>query len=355
MFNLTYEMTNDCNMRCRYCYSVNKKRYISQEIMLKAFTLAIKEVKETNQDELYISFLGGEPLLTYKLIKKMVMIFNELGTKENIKIFYGITTNLTLLDCEILKFFIEHKFSIRTSIDGYKESHDKNRFMLNKGSSYDIWVEKIPLLKLYHKEMGQEVQISMVISPNSITTISENFKHIVSLGFTRIFTALETYSNWNESDLEIVKREYIKIVDFIFIEAKHGKKIYWNFLKPIQDVYQKKYKHFFCYAGKNSMYVKTDGNIYACSLCLKNKMKIGTVNEGFNQNRKKFIDYKRSVSEKCQKCKYLDVCVGVDCIAAKYELNNNFFDVPLFICYTTKMRDEIKVYIDRLIANTQQV
>lgn len=351
MFRLTFEMTNDCNMGCRYCYSVNRKRYISQEIMMRAFDLAIKEVKEINENELYINFLGGEPLLNYKLINKMVVIFDRLGNKESIKVFYGITSNLTLLDHDILKFFIDHKFSIRTSIDGTKESHDKNRFMLTRESSYDIWVEKIPLLKLYQKEMRQEVQISMVISPNTITEISENFKHIVNLGFTRIFTALETYSNWSESELEVVKREYIKIVNFIFVNAKNGKKIYWNFLQPIQDIYTKKYKHFFCYTGKNSIYVKTDGNIYACSLCQKNKMKIGTVNDGFNQNREKFICYERSLSEKCQHCKYLNVCVGVDCVAAKYELNNNFSDVPLFICYTTKMRDEIKVYIDRLIAN----
>lgn len=349
MFRLTLEMTNDCNMGCKYCYSINKKEYITKEVIEKAFEVAIKEVEKLNENELYVNFLGGEPLLSYGMIRETTKLFNKLGGEKNIRIYYGITTNLILLNEDNLQFFIDNRFSIRTSLDGDKESHDKNRIMLNKKSSYDSWIEKIPLLKQNQKKMGQEVQISMVISPNNINMIYENFHHIVNLGFTRIYTALETYSEWTEAQLEIVKSEYKKIIDYIYMQAKRRRMIYWNFLQSIQRIYGKKYKHFFCYTGKLGMYVKTNGKIYACSVCQKSGMEIGNVYQGFNSNRDNFICYNRKLATKCKKCEYLNKCVGVDCIAIKYEINNNFYDVPLFVCYTTKMRHELNIYVKELI------
>lgn len=62
---------------------------------------------------LRVNFFGGEPLIKFQLMKDIV---NELDSMENnIEISYGITTNLVLLNQEIIDFFIRNQVSIMVS------------------------------------------------------------------------------------------------------------------------------------------------------------------------------------------------------------------------------------------------
>lgn len=68
---LTLMITQDCNLRCTYCYGVNgmynHKGFMTQET---AETAIDYFVKYAVSDELSICFFGGEPLLNFSLIKK---------------------------------------------------------------------------------------------------------------------------------------------------------------------------------------------------------------------------------------------------------------------------------------------
>ena len=86
------------------------------------------------KERVIIGFYGGEPLLEFELIKKCVKYARkELKGKQ---INFALTTNATLLNDEIINYFIEHSFIVTVSIDGPKEMHDDERRFAknNKGS-----------------------------------------------------------------------------------------------------------------------------------------------------------------------------------------------------------------------------
>jgi sulfatase maturation enzyme AslB (radical SAM superfamily) len=80
-----------------------------------------------DMDGVEFTFIGGEPLLEFDLIKAIV----EYTSKkyQNKKYIFYAATNGVLLSSEIKRWFKEHKniFYLRLSLDGTKDTHDHNR------------------------------------------------------------------------------------------------------------------------------------------------------------------------------------------------------------------------------------
>lgn len=72
--------------------------------------------KNSNNCNHQISFIGGEPLLKFNLIKKIV----EYIKTFNNKVSFTIITNGSLLKEDILNYLIENMFHITISFDGEK-------------------------------------------------------------------------------------------------------------------------------------------------------------------------------------------------------------------------------------------
>lgn len=75
-------LTNSCNLTCEYCFA-NQGKYdipnlhMSYETAKKSIDLVIESVKKNNSDSIKVAFFGGEPLLAFDLIEKIVNYTNE--------------------------------------------------------------------------------------------------------------------------------------------------------------------------------------------------------------------------------------------------------------------------------------
>lgn len=82
---VTFQVTDDCNLACKYCYQVNKgKRRMSFETAKKFVDMLLSATPETNEyinpvasPFLIIEFIGGEPLLEIELIDQIMDYFIE--------------------------------------------------------------------------------------------------------------------------------------------------------------------------------------------------------------------------------------------------------------------------------------
>ena len=95
-------VTEDCNMRCRYCFVQHTPARMTLTTATKAlyFLLAQRDHKSSRNPN--ITFFGGEPTLEWdSLIVPIVKRGRELT--EN-KISYNITSNGILLNRERLEF-----------------------------------------------------------------------------------------------------------------------------------------------------------------------------------------------------------------------------------------------------------
>lgn len=109
MINITLELNRICNLSCTYCYLGDKTNEVMSEIIAKSSVdFAIKKIIVQNHVNrvINIDFLGGEPLLSFYLIKK---IFTYCKTKKDVEFTYTITTNGTILDEQIIRFLSDNR------------------------------------------------------------------------------------------------------------------------------------------------------------------------------------------------------------------------------------------------------
>jgi uncharacterized protein len=99
---------------------------------LEAFT----HVKERNPRRIpVIGFYGGEPLLSFDLIKQAVMYARELYSG---KMLFTLTTNGTLLSGEVVDFLAENEFAITITLNGPQSEHDRLRVFPDGSGSFGI-------------------------------------------------------------------------------------------------------------------------------------------------------------------------------------------------------------------------
>jgi sulfatase maturation enzyme AslB (radical SAM superfamily) len=206
-------LTEQCNLRCEYCYL----NFSNTRMEANTGKNIIDFFIEQEGEEKTISFLGGEPLLEFELLREFVLYANSKAKLYNKKVSYKIATNAILLNEEKIEFLKAYDVELHISMNGWKELHDKTR-----DKSYDNLVWKIQLLHAlgYKKE---KIIILMVLFPNTINTLKENIESIQKLWLSKIF--LEMYIGkkyvWNtenyrelENNLKEVYTLSLKEKDF---------------------------------------------------------------------------------------------------------------------------------------------
>lgn len=176
-----FVVTTACNMRCVYCQANNgvtcSSLFMSKEIAEKAVDIALQSPTKY----LSFEFQGGEPLLNFDIIKYIVKYAKERKGTHEIK--YNVVTNLTLITDDILKFFVENKFGISTSVDGPEYLHNANRpFSDNSGTFEQV---KSSIYKI--REKGLHVGAIQTTTKASLAYPQEIVQAYKNLGFESIF------------------------------------------------------------------------------------------------------------------------------------------------------------------------
>lgn len=165
--NLILEVTDACNLRCRYCvYSDNYSNMRSHGDKLMRFDVAkkavdeymknVRQIKKINTTVVpAVTFYGGEPLLNLDLIEKVVGYIKEKYPYEGCR--FGITTNGTLLDDRAIKILCDNDFVIMISLDGDQENHDRNRVFKSGKGSYDVVMKNYKRLKQLYPDMQIDI------------------------------------------------------------------------------------------------------------------------------------------------------------------------------------------------------
>lgn len=199
---LTLQITQNCNLRCKYCaYSgkynqrTHNRNSMSIEVMQKSIDYAI--LRSDGVERLNIGFYGGEPLLEFNKIKNAVEYIDE--KYKGRKIDYSLTTNGTILNDEIINFFIKNDFNVLISLDGPKEMHDANRVFENGEGSFDIIMKNLKYVKDTYPDFFKKISFNTVVPPgNDYKCINDFFSANMVLEDNNLSAA--TVSTWNIKD-----------------------------------------------------------------------------------------------------------------------------------------------------------
>lgn len=335
---LFLSLTDNCNFSCSYCYytSSNTREYYNNSKYNMTWINAKKAIDfflsdANNFQPRYISISGGEALINYTLIKKIIDYINK---KDN-NISITITTNGSLLNSDIIKYFIKNKVKLVISLDGPKEVHDKNRRLLNSKGTYDQIIKNINYIKENFNEFFKNnVTVNSVITPHN--KIIEKLNKFFNSNDFPINYHAERVSLSNH--IFYKKNNYLKFYDkYTDNFLKHYKKTHINGFNSMSDIplfFTSNEIHKFmlsfhwrsstpfdeetifwpdglCIPGLHKLFVSTSGDFYPCNkLFYQNKMKIGDINEGINGKaiQKYIYSYLKDMYNHCNNCWALRLC-----------------------------------------------
>ena len=208
--NITFIVTKDCQLACKYCYLVGKntKERMSWDVAKQTIDYILdNEYDENfNQESVIFDFIGGEPFLEIELIDKICdYIKSELFRRDhhwfNSYRFSFSTNGINYHDEKVQNFIKKNHshLSVGITIDGTQQKHDLNRIWKGDGperGSYNDVVRNIPLWLSQFPGGATKVTISSA----DIPYIKESVLHLYSLGIHEVNINCVFEDVWEEGD-----------------------------------------------------------------------------------------------------------------------------------------------------------
>lgn len=166
------EISNDpCNVGCSYCMipkfkagadelvKLGRKPPPAKSKMTRPEKLdALKKVVDqyiqtrlaSGVREMPIGMSGGELLAQWPLIKGLIEYVAERYPEASMS--WNMNSSLTILTREQAEFLAKHGVKVNTSIDGYKENHDKYRVYHNGKGTFDDVLAGVELYNQHSTE-----------------------------------------------------------------------------------------------------------------------------------------------------------------------------------------------------------
>jgi His-Xaa-Ser system radical SAM maturase HxsB len=174
-----------CEHSCPYCQVSRKSDdKLAFDMSMETAEKALALVFKSPSPAIKIEFQGGEPLLNFPLIRYIVERAEALNLAARRNLQFVITTNLVLINEEILEFCRDHDILVSTSLDGPSDLHNANR--PRPGSdSYERAVEGISRVR---NTLGRDrVSALMTTTKLSLGRVRDIVDEYVAQGFRGIF------------------------------------------------------------------------------------------------------------------------------------------------------------------------
>ena len=299
---VTFQVTEDCNLCCTYCYQINKaKNTMPFETAKKFIDLLIEDsYKEhtyfsiTKTRGIVCEFIGGEPLLEIELIDQITDYFrNRLIELRHPWVSYFrismISNGVLYFDEKVQNYLEKNKriVSFGISLDGCKELHDACRVFNSGEGSYDIAsAAAVDYMKRYDPDMSTK----MTFAPENIEYAYDAIVNLVNLGYKTIQCNPIYEDKWNNEHPKIYYQQLKKIADYVL-----NNKLYEYLFIRAFDVHAgfandlENHNENYCGSTGHMLACDYRGDIYPCIRFMKSSLgtdvvpfKIGDVNNGIN-------------------------------------------------------------------------
>lgn len=307
---ITIFLAQECNLRCTYCYGeageYADKGIITYETACKAVDFLIAHSGKIKN--LSVAFFGGEPLIAYPIMKKLVVYIREKEKETGKSININMTCNGTLITEEIEQFLIQNKIHVQISIDGDRETHNANRFYANKKGSYDTVIERTESMR------KKGLLSARATLTSGHMNLCSTFKHLDSLGFQSIAIAPahnrlkeEDYEAYGEEEIQFIHEFESLVKQKEYVQAKKMKIV----MTELKQVHNGGIRVLACGVGRTMYAVDIHGTIYPCQRFVNNKdYALGNIMEEKIAREEFLKEIELSKHENCQDCWVKNLCVG---------------------------------------------
>lgn len=293
------ELTEACNLRCRFCYNSQQPRY-NKRIFEMLDKLAEQGVMQVN-------LTGGEPLAHpqfFEILEKACELFPNVV----------ILSNGTLMDQKALEKIHQYDVtSVNVSVHGDRETHEA---LTQIKGSYDTAINAI---KYYLEKEKILVASNFVLNGANFHILEPTIQAMGEIGlrYMTITRFIPVGIGSEARDLILSEEQLVEAFRIVFEHNASGKAPHIEFAeatpfcvlpKQLQSVAN------CCSYGYDRFYVDVSGELMVCGL---SRIRLGgnildkTINE-IKRDSEVFRAYIANdhVSEQCRGCTTFELCHG---------------------------------------------
>ena len=350
---LCLHVAHTCNLNCSYCFASQGKyngdrALMSFETGKQAFDFLI--ANSGTRKNLEVDFFGGEPLMNWDVVKKLVAYARSVEKEHNKNFRFTLTTNGMLVDDEVIDFANKEMSNVVLSLDGRKEVNDHFRVDYKGKGSYDTIVPKFQ--RFVEKRGGKDYYIRGTFTHNNVD-FTNDILHMADLGFTELSMEPvvcppgDPYA-LTDDDLPKLKEQYEILAKEMIKRKQAGNGFtFYHYMIDLDNgpcIYK---RITGCGSGTEYMAVTPWGDLYPCHQFVgDHKYLLGNVWTGVT--RKEVQDEFRSCNayarKECRDCWAKLYCSG-GCAANSYHATGSINGVYEYGCELFKKRIECAIMI----------
>ena len=350
---LCLHVAHTCNLNCEYCFASQGKYHgeralMPYEVGKRALDFLIEN--SGSRHNLEVDFFGGEPLMNFEVVKKLVKYAREQEKLYNKNFRFTLTTNGLLIDDDVIAFVNKEMSNVVLSLDGRKEVHDSLRKTISEQGSYDIIIPKFK--KLVEARGGKNYYIRGTFTHNNIDFLKD-ILHMADLGFTElsmepvVCAPNEPYA-LTEKDLPILKEQYELLAkEMIKRDSENRGFTFYHYMLDLTHgpcIYK---RISGCGSGTEYLAVTPWGDLYPCHQFVGDeKFKLGDIYNGIvnTKVRDEFKLCNAYARPECKDCWAKLYCSG-GCAANSYHATGNILGTYKYGCELLKKRIECAIMI----------
>ena len=348
---LCLHVAHTCNLNCSYCFASQGKYHGERAIMsLDVGKRAIDFLIENSgyHRNLDIDFFGGEPLMNWDVVKKLVEYGREQEKLHNKNIRFTLTTNGVLLDDEVTDFCNREMHNVVLSLDGRKEVNDRFRVDYKGEGSYDRIVPNFQAF--VSKRQGKSYYMRGTFTHYNVDFL-EDIKHMLDLGFTElsmepVVTDSTSPSALTKEDMPVIFEQYEELARLMIQRYKEGRPFtFYHYMLDLTCgpcIYKRVAG---CGSGTEYLAVTPWGDLYPCHQFVGDESyKMGDIYNGVEnlELREKFASCNAYSRPECQDCWAKLYCSG-GCAANSYHASGDINGVYEYGCELFKKRIECAI------------
>lgn len=310
-YSVTLVPNIDCNFRCKYCFEDIRPQYMTEQVVSNIEIYFQKRIQLNEIDSLGISWYGGEPLLSKKIIERLSKTF--ILVKNYKAVIY--TNGYSFTDNFIRNLLTYGIKIVHITIDGPRGIHDSYRIHKNGKKTFDTILNNISKIILYNND---EISINIRTNLDDGNAIYygdliKEFKKIKSNKISFQFHKIQETDSGigNKYCEELTEKKYESV-------SRIAKKelLKYKYRKPL-DFLPKNTGFHHCSVGLvNGFAINHDGLVYKCfkdvnppNNCIGKIDASGDI-DYIEAEYIRWNNYNYSESESCKNCIILPVCMG---------------------------------------------
>ena len=346
-------VAHTCNLNCSYCFAAQGKyqgerALMSFETGKQAFDFLI--ANSGSRKNLEVDFFGGEPLMDWDVVKRLVKYAREIEKEHNKNFRFTLTTNGMLIDDDVIDFANKEMSNVVLSLDGRKEINDHFRRDYNGKGSYDTIVPKFK--RLVEKRGGKDYYMRGTFTHNNVDFTNDIF-HMADLGFTELSMEPvvcppdDPYA-LTEQDLPLLLEQYEILAKEMIRRKKKGNGFtFYHYMLDLQNgpcIYK---RITGCGSGTEYMAVTPHGDLYPCHQFVGDEaFKLGDIWNGVTnkETQNSFAACNVYARKECKDCWARLYCSG-GCAANAYHATGEITGIYKDGCELFKKRMECAIMV----------